>query len=79
MGTIARETWIIITLKSDSGEKKECPIGFSWTTFFFGFFVPLFREDWKWCAIMLLAAPASFGLSWLVFPFIYNSMYINDL
>ncbi|MFU2417179.1 hypothetical protein [Peptacetobacter sp. AB800] len=68
-----------IRLKNDIGMIKECKIGFSWTNFFFGFFTPLFRGDWKWMLIMILCAIFSYGLSWLVFPFIYNKLYINDL
>ena len=29
-------------------------LGFSWTTFFFGLFVPLFRGDWFWLVIMII-------------------------
>lgn len=68
-----------IRLRNDIGMIKECKIGFSWTNFFFGFFTPLFRGDWKWMLIMILCAIFSYGLSWLVFPFIYNKLYINDL
>ncbi len=35
----------IVNLKKEK-EVKTAVIGFSWTTFFFGFFVPLFRKDW---------------------------------
>ena len=58
---------------------KEVKVGFSWTTFFFGAFPALFRGDWKWFFIMLLVAFFTFGFSWLVFPFIYNKLYLKDL
>lgn len=62
-----------------TGHIKEAPVGFSWTVFFFGFFPPLFRGDWKWAVIMFLLAMITMGLSGLVFMFIYNSLYIKDL
>ncbi len=68
-----------IHLTNNIGLIKECKTGFSWTNFFFGFFTPLFRGDWKWMLIMIICALFSRGLSWLVFPFIYNKLYINDL
>lgn len=64
---------------SQSGLVKEAPVGFSWTTFFFGFFPALFRGDIKWAAIMFLVACVTFGVSWLVFPFVYNKLYVKGL
>jgi hypothetical protein len=63
----------------NTGHIKEAPVGFSWTVFFFGFFPPLFRADWKWAIIMFLLAMVTMGLSFLVFMFIYNKLYIQDL
>ncbi len=54
-------------------------VGFSWTTLFFGFFVPLFRGDWKWCIILLVLGLLSFGLCSLIFCFIYNKIYTRGL
>lgn len=54
-------------------------VGFSWTTLFFGAFVPLFRGDWKWFLIMLIAAICTMGISNLVLCFIYNGIYTRDL
>nr|WP_157336552.1 DUF2628 domain-containing protein [Paenibacillus lutrae] len=66
---------------------KEVKVGFSWTTFFFGFFPALFRGDLKWAAIMFLislilgAFTIGFGaaVSGIVFSFVYNKIYIKEL
>lgn len=69
----------VVFKNPNTGAMKEAPIGFSWTVFFFGFFPPLFRGDIKWAAIMFLAASFTFGLSNIVFMFIYNKLYVQDL
>jgi hypothetical protein len=63
----------------NTGAIKEAPVGFSWTTFFFGPFPALIRGDWKWGIIMLILALLTMGLSGLIFMFIYNKLYITDL
>lgn len=70
---------MIVHLKNQAGLIREAKIGFSWTTFFFGAFVPIFRGDWKWFLIQLLVACLTWGISNLVFCFIYNKIYIKDL
>lgn len=77
----------MITLRNDAGVTKEIKVGFSWSVLFFGFFVPLFRGDWKWAAIMavssLFAASITYGIGGWVILFIfalnYNDWYKNDL
>ncbi|CDN41403.1 MULTISPECIES: hypothetical protein [Paenibacillus] len=76
-----------IRLKNAAGGIKDAKVGFSWTTFFFGFFPALFRGDLKWAVIMFVASVAvgiftlGFG-AWvpgIIFSFIYNKMYIKEL
>ena len=67
------------TLKNEHGVVKEVKKGFSWTMLFFGVFVPLVRGDWKWFLISMLAGLVTCGISWLIFPFFYNKIYLNEL
>lgn len=66
---------------------KQTKVGFSWTTFFFGFWPALFRGDWKWfliqLAVEIVMGVWSFGIGsgvvGIIFSFFYNKLYINDL
>ncbi|MFG6204865.1 hypothetical protein [Pseudomonas retamae] len=69
----------VVFKNPNTGAMKEAPIGFSWTVFFFSFLPPLFRGDIKWAAIMFVLACMTFGLSNIVFMFIYNKLYVRDL
>ena len=67
------------TMKNEIGQIKVVKEGFSWTMLFFGIFVPLCRGDCKWFLIILVANLFTYGLASVVFAFIYNKIYINDL
>ena len=67
------------TMKNEIGQVKIVKEGFSWTMLFFGIFVPLYRGDWKWFLIILVANICTEGWACVVFAFIYNKIYINDL
>ncbi|WP_415301060.1 hypothetical protein [Candidatus Pelagibacter sp. Uisw_134_02] len=68
-----------IQLKSKNGAIREAPVGFSWTTFFLSFWVPLTRGDWMWAIIMFIAIFITFGFAGILFAFIYNRLYIESL
>jgi hypothetical protein len=76
-----------VRLKNAAGGLKNAKLGFSWTTFFFGFFPALFRGDLKWAAIMFITSVVvgifTLGIgAWIpgiIFSFIYNNMYIKEL
>jgi hypothetical protein len=61
------------------GEAKIVKTGYSWTTFFFGVFVPIFRGDWIGFLIQLALGICTCGFSWFVVPFTYNNAYISRL
>ena len=76
-----------IRVKNDIGKTKEIKIGFSWSTFFFGVFVPLFRGDWKWFLI-IIGIDLALTITGLIFimpllmlglAFFYNRLYAKDL
>ena len=64
---------------STSNALKEVKLGFSWTTLFFSILVPLFRGDFLWFIIMIIADSLTFGIAWLIFPFIYNKIYLKNV
>lgn len=61
-----------------TGENITVPIGFSWTTLFFGFIPALLRSDLKWAIIQLIIAMLSIGIFWFIFPFFYNGIYYRE-
>ena len=60
-------------------EIREVPVGYSWTTLFFGFFPALFRSDYKWAFIQFVAEAITGGLAQIFFSFTYNKYHINEL
>ena len=60
-----------------NGLIKPCPIGFSWTTFFFGGFPALLRGHAIMGLIQIILQVLTFSFSALIFAFIYNKMYVN--
>lgn len=69
----------MVRLRNGIGLIKECPTGFSWTTLFFGIFVPLLRGWMGFAVIWLIASVCTLGIACLIFPFIINKKYIEHL
>ena len=59
----------------ESGVEGSCFIGYSWTYFFFGFFVPIFRGEISTGIFHFIFSIVTFGLFQLVMPFLYNKQY----
>lgn len=69
----------ITLVNPNTTEAKTVPVGFSWTTLFFGWFPALIRMDWPNFAIIfgvwLLAAMVGMAvIPMIIFAFIYNKM-----
>lgn len=60
-------------------EIKRAPIGFSWTTFFFGGFPALIRQDWIWGLGIIVAGSFTYGVAGVICAFFYNKEYIKTL
>lgn len=75
-------------------DKVQAPVGFSWTTFFFGMIPALFRKDWLGALLILIGnivvsivASAVSPLSclilyfayWTYLGYLYNKYYIESL
>ncbi|WP_240445870.1 HrgC protein [Helicobacter pylori] len=67
-----------INLRKDNLIKKGF-VGFSWTTLFFNFWVPVIRGDARWAVIIFIAALFTSFISNMVFAFIHNKQYTTRL
>jgi hypothetical protein len=68
-----------IIFENSFGGVKKAPIGFSWTTFFFGGIPALMRGHIGLGLIQIIVQLFTFGLSSIVFAFIYNKIYTKYL
>jgi hypothetical protein len=66
-------------IHSVSGMGKNGYVGFSWTYLLFGWFVPVIRGELGVGVLHLVITFVSFGLSQLIFPFLYNRQYMNRM
>lgn len=63
----------------ETGIRKTAYVGFELGILFFGPLYPLFRGDFKWFFIMCAVDLFTLGLGFLIFPFIYNKIYLKEL
>ena len=64
---------------NESGIQKNCFVGYCWTYFFFGFFVPIFRGEIAIGVFHLIFSLVTFGIFQLIMPFLYNKQYSSRL
>ena len=68
-----------LSFEGPQGQLREAPVGFSWTTLFFGPFPALLREHWVGAVAILLLVMITAWLAPLVIAFLYNKWYIKHL
>lgn len=80
IGTIMMGIQKGVQLKhTDSGLNKKGYYGYCWTYFLFGAFVPIFRGEIGIGLLHFIFTAITFGLFWLIMPFLYNKQYTNRL
>jgi hypothetical protein len=69
----------IVLKNNNTGQTRTAPVGFSWTTAFFGPIPALMRRDYHGVLLQLFCAFVTFGVSAFIFPLIYNKRYLKAL
>ena len=62
-----------------TGQIRHAPVGFSWTTLFFGPIPAIMRGHWTLAVAIGILALMTAVVSDVVFAFIYNKMYVRHL
>src|SRR4051794_16889766 len=68
-----------ISLRHASGITKRIKLGFSWTLFFFGLWVPIFRGDFRNLLRIWLLGIVTLSIYYWVACWTYNSRYAKGL
>lgn len=66
-------------LMTNGIEVKKAPIGFSWTTFFWGGWPGIIRGDYLRGGLILLGCILTYGFVGMICGFFYNKLYIKGL
>jgi len=62
-----------------NGSVEEIYEGFSWSCLLFGFLWYIYKGMWGWGLISFILAIATYGFSWLIFPFFANGQHAESL
>jgi hypothetical protein len=67
-----------------TGQKRKAPVGFSWTSLFFGPIPCMMRQDWLtaiviFCLSVVLLMFGANWILWLLQAFFYNKYYVQKL
>ena len=80
LGTIFMGAQKRINVKhQESGITRQCFVGYCWTYFLFGFFVPIFRGEIAIGVYHLIFSVMTLGIFQLVMAFLYNKQYSTRL
>ena len=62
-----------------TGQRREGPVGYSWTTLFLGPLPLIYRGNWKLAVIVGIVGLLMLGFSNIIFSFFINNYHIRDL
>jgi hypothetical protein len=68
-----------IVFESEASGTKIAPVGFSWTTLFYGLWPAVLRKDFKGACMQFFIVGCTLGLAYFYYPFAYNKSYVQKL
>jgi hypothetical protein len=69
----------ILLKHKDSGIRKTARLGWSWTYYYFGFLVPIFRGEITIAVLHLVITIFTLGLFQIIWSFLYNKQHMTRL
>ena len=69
----------VLLKHKDSGIRKTARLGWSWTYYYFGFLVPIFRGEITIAVLHLVITIFTLGLFQIIWSFLYNKQHVTRL
>ena len=69
----------VLLKHKDSGIRKTARLGWSWTYYYFGFLVPIFRGEITIAVLHLVITIFTLGLFQVIWSFLYNKQHMTRL